>query len=273
MPKPTLTGIQISPEKTNFCPGEDIEFTSVADGNDLKYQWYLNDQPIFEAVEPTLSLKEITKDHEGKYKLVVNDKCPPALTSAVIEVKILPITEITLQPEDVEVKGDEPFELKVDGTGSNIKFQWFKNDSRLIGETNKTFKIVSAVITDEGDYTCQITGDCGDVMSEPATVKVDTSTSSVAFGKEYSDVGFKMSAIYDDRGEQIRVKLISEYDCYSSIKLYDILGNAVAIIYDGSIRQGSNDFVLSASTRQSGVYWLVAECGARRAVRKLMITK
>lgn len=273
LPKPSLTGIQVDPVKTGYCAGDDLHFTSEATGNDLKYQWYFKGELLADADEPNLTIEDITKDHEGKYKLVVTDVCPPALTSVEINIVVLPTTEITLQPKDTSVKMDKPFELTIDAKGSNISYEWYKDGSKLIGETGKSVKIQSAVITDEGDYTCLVTGDCGSVMSGIAKVKVDTSTVSVRFGTEVYSEGMRLSAISDDKSDLLRIKLMSEFECNLSLKIFDNLGNELAGIFDGFIKQGANDFTVSTSNYQSGVYWLVATCGDSRTAQKFIVIK
>lgn len=273
LPKPVLNWIKSNPEKLSFCPGETIEFTSSATGNDLKYQWYYNDVMLMDQTNPTFVIDTVTADHKGSYKLVVSDKCPPSLTSEVITINVLPETKITLQPSDTTLREEETIELKIDAEGSNLSFEWYKDDMKLIGETGKTVKIQSAVITDEGDYYCKVTGDCGTVDSEIAKVKVDTSENSVHYGEGYSDNGFRISAHTQNNGNVIKVKINSENECKTNIKLVDIFGSVVYEMHDLNIQPGTNDFAIQSEMLSSGVYWLTGECGALRSIMKVLIAK
>ena len=81
---------------------------------------------------------------------------------------------ISTQPRDViVVYGQEArLEVKAEMMTHSTRYQWFKNGQLLVGRTESQLVIASAVDSDEGSYTCQISTYEGSVMSHPASIKV-----------------------------------------------------------------------------------------------------
>jgi len=89
-----------------------------------------------------------------------------------------PAVEITQHPSDLAVYPGQQAVFTVAATGSNLTYQWQKNGGDLSdggdisGATTDTLQIASAEAADSGDYRCVVTGDCGTVTSNAATLTV-----------------------------------------------------------------------------------------------------
>jgi hypothetical protein len=91
----------------------------------------------------------------------------------VIDVTEATPTAISKQPQGVTVDEGAAIELSVTATGGTLTYQWFRNDAPIDGATLATLRIAAATANDAADYRCVVTGGCGVVTSEAATVRVN----------------------------------------------------------------------------------------------------
>ena len=80
--------------------------------------------------------------------------------------------EITTQPQGTMVPANGAATLTASAEGKFLTFQWQKDGTDLVGETNATlvFSDFNGTL-DEGNYTITISNDFGSVISAPAEVK------------------------------------------------------------------------------------------------------
>jgi hypothetical protein len=80
--------------------------------------------------------------------------------------------EITTQPQSAMVPANGSTTLSASAEGKFLTFQWQKDGSDLIGETNATLIFSDFNGTqDEGNYTITVSNDFGSVISAPAEIK------------------------------------------------------------------------------------------------------
>jgi hypothetical protein len=94
-------------------------------------------------------------------------------------VRIKAPTVITTQPAEskVEVCEDETVSFSIVATGEGtLNYQWFKDNNALAGKDEATLSIAAASVTDEGKYTCKVTGECGEVTSSEIMLTVNAKT-------------------------------------------------------------------------------------------------
>jgi predicted acyl esterase len=72
---------------------------------------------------------------------------------------------------------------------------------------------------------------------------------------------------------KIRFELPSEFNGNVSLKVYDILGKEIAVIYNGKLQQGMHEFTFSSAGLTSGVYFYALNTGASTQVRKMLVVK
>ena len=101
----------------------------------------------------------------------LNTTVTPAQLSSSIARHFKPA--ITTQPQPTNVNSDTNGTISVVSSGRYLSYQWKKNGSALMGETNSTHFIVDANATlHEGNYTVVVTNDFGSVESSSAEVLV-----------------------------------------------------------------------------------------------------
>ncbi len=87
----------------------------------------------------------------------------------------------------------DPLALSLNTDGAQLTYKWYK-DGSLLGTTGSELKISSVGLSNSGIYTCQATGLCGSVVSNPMNVTVHpvtrinylTPDTTIAFGSNAS---------------------------------------------------------------------------------------
>ena len=82
------------------------------------------------------------------------------------------LPEITNDPNNVTGLIGQPLQLTCRALGTNIVYQWMKNDVLISDVNSRILKIINVTESDEGVYKCVVSNKGGRVESNPATVKV-----------------------------------------------------------------------------------------------------
>ena len=70
-----------------------------------------------------------------------------------------------------------------------------------------------------------------------------------------------------------KLRLSAENDCNSFIYLTDNSGRFIRDIFSGLVNTAKNDVIFDCNDYAQGVYWIVAECGTSRTIKKCSIIK
>jgi hypothetical protein len=165
------------------CVGETANFSVIASGGGLTYQWKLagtdlvDDANISGSTTSNLSINSVSLSDAGAYTCIVNTESSSPAILTVNEITI-----INTQPEaKTRCEGDNVI-LSVNASGSTLSYQWQKDGANLIdvgtlsGATTATLSISTTVLTDIGNYRCIVTGTCGTANSNPAALTVYQNT-------------------------------------------------------------------------------------------------
>jgi hypothetical protein len=164
--------ITLQPTSRTVCPGDSTSFQVTASGTGLVYQWRRNGTNIGGASSPTLTLNAITAANAGSYDVVVSGNCG-SVTSSAATLTVRAATQITSQPGNQGTCAGESATFMVVATGSGtLVYQWRKNGTNLAGATSASYSIPSTSPGDTGSYSVVVTGDCGPVTSNAATLSV-----------------------------------------------------------------------------------------------------
>ncbi len=171
---PAEPEITQQPQDAAACEGGNASFEIVAVGTGvLLYQWFEDGQPVG-GDSPILELLNVQLDQDGaEITCEVTDVCG-ATVSAVATLTVNPGEPgITQQPQDTSAceGGDARFDIVATGTGT-LSYQWFE-DGNPVGGDSPTLDLLNVQLGQDGArITCEVSDDCGSVVSEAATLSV-----------------------------------------------------------------------------------------------------
>jgi hypothetical protein len=218
--------IKTQPENhvVEICEGDSISFSVSAEGSKLTYQWFFNNKKIPNATDTFLILQNVTTENSGKYKVVASGFCPPSDTSEEFQLNIIPKTKIISHSGDTTVKVGEKLFLYVSSVGSNLKYQWYRDNSKLLGANNYYFSTEKVSKSDEGKYFCIVEGTCGKDTTSEITVKIDTTIINQVSEQEKTLNKPNLLIVHN----QLLVDLNqADYEGSIEVAIFDFLGNEI----------------------------------------------
>ncbi|MFA6403579.1 MAG: ice-binding family protein [Salinivirgaceae bacterium] len=168
---PEITG---QPTIQTACVGDAANFSVVATGTGLTYQWrkgtvdLIDGGTISGATSATLTIDPVALlDVASSYNVVVSGTYPPNDTSINASLVVNTAPAITTQPANqIECSGSLAT-FSVVATGTSLTYQWRKgtvnltNGGNILGATTATLTIDPATVLDEAvDYNVVISGTC-----------------------------------------------------------------------------------------------------------------
>ncbi len=161
-----------APVSLTNCPGTTASFSVSATGTGLNYQWLKDGLALPGATSSTLTLNNVASVHAGPYAVVVRGTCGNAVTNSA-----------TLTVNENVVVASAPISLtncpgttasfNVSATGTGLSYQWFKDRTPLPGQTASTLVLNNISSADAGVYSVEVTGVCGNPVSQAATLTVN----------------------------------------------------------------------------------------------------
>lgn len=171
---PNITGTPIS---TSDCVGETITLTSTANGTgDITSQWMINGELQDGETSSAIDITLVAGD-----TLYVCNKFTNACGSVYSDSAMVIPDEaptITDQPETQTVCQGDTAHLSVKVVGKEpITYQWKKGGVNVYGmqysgDESSILNINGVNESHIGDYTCEVTNSCGEVISIVATLSV-----------------------------------------------------------------------------------------------------
>ena len=182
-----LPAITTQPADVTICGSSTVNFSVVATGTGLNYQWkkgttVLTDGgAISGATTANLAITPAVAGDAGAYTVTVSGACTPAVTSNVANLAVGTVAAITIQPTDKIACQGTTTTLSITVSGTGNSYQWRKNgvdlvnDTKISGATSATLTIANLSATDADIYTCRTGNTCsGFIVSSPAAIIVNT---------------------------------------------------------------------------------------------------
>jgi hypothetical protein len=167
---PTITS---HPSDVTTDLGTDVTFTVVATGSGLSYQWFKDGTSIAGETNSTLTISSFSESDKGFYHVAVSNSNGTA-TSNTATLSVTP-PSITSHPSDVTTDLGTDVTFTVVATGSGLSYQWFKDGTSIVGETNSTLTISSFSESDKGSYHVAVSNSGGTATSNTASLSVTSS--------------------------------------------------------------------------------------------------
>lgn len=252
---PMITSTSGTP--IEVCEGSSASMSVNATGTQLVYTWekFNTTANAWMALSGNLSTYTISstvKSDEGKYRVRVTGKCAGVSQQMVFDVFVYTKPVVLASGKDTAVCEGNSFAFTVTATGSplagetNLRFQWKRNGSDIVGATDSTYSMINATSIDQGTYTCEVKGRCGTVTSNAIKVTV---SKGVIISKQ-------------PQSKQICAGDAVTFDVVSNGTNYQWLKNGVAI--PGATN--SSYTINVASTSDAGVYTCVITSGCGQIV-------
>ena len=162
--------ITTQPAAATVTEGQTAQFTVVASGGTLVYEWFRDGVSlvgnggtrITGVNSQTLTIADARQSDAAKYSVVVSIAGSPALkaTSDEVTLKVNPAApQITTQPQGQTIIQGQSAQFSVVTVGSNLLFRWSKDGlelsdgGRVSGAATNTLNIGAVQSSDEGTYT------------------------------------------------------------------------------------------------------------------------
>ncbi len=268
---PSISSISKTPDNLSLCEGDPIRFSVSASGKDIKFAWRKNGVNIPNANDSVLSLSSIALSDIGKYDVRISGKCSPDTISGSFTITATPKTTILTASGDLTIKAGKTAHFSVSAAGANLTYEWHWNKIKITDATDSIFTIPNCTKNNEGRYMCIVKGTCGSDTSNEATLTVDT-VNSVSFSTDTQKDNLQIELI-SSANNTIKLRLSAENDCNSFIYLTDNSGRFIRDIFSGLVNTAKNDVIFDCNDYAQGVYWIVAECGTSRTIKKCSIIK
>jgi hypothetical protein len=172
-PPPIITQ---QPKDLTVDWGLTVTFTVGASGTPpFLYQWFSGTNTIAGETNAALTLRNVTTNHIGEYKVAVSNPSGVAVTSqpARLTVNIPAPPTISRQPQDATVDKGGTATFVVEASGSvPFLYQWFRGASSLPAEVNATLTLRNVATNQSGTYRVVVSNPYGSVSSTSALLTV-----------------------------------------------------------------------------------------------------
>jgi hypothetical protein len=170
---PVLPAVVVSPANLDVAIGGTGIFNAITTGTPpFAYQWEFNGRNISGANSAELTLSNVQVGNGGQYRVVVTSPFG-AVISPAAKLSLVTPTTILVPPADAEVVvgGTASFSVIALSSGP-LTYQWIFAGVAIPGATNSSYQVSNAQLTNEGNYTVQITNSAGSVTSASAALEV-----------------------------------------------------------------------------------------------------
>jgi len=187
------------PADAGVCESEALQLELEASGENLEYQWQVDEGSRFiDLIEDNhfnnvstavLSISEATVNmNQWSFRCVVYNICLEQISDAM-SLSIIPIPQFLVEPGDQSVCEMDEVQFEVEVTENGLDYQWQANEgggffdldetTNLSGVQESRLVIFKATFEMDGNqYRCMVTGNCTDLVSNPALLTIDPQPSA-----------------------------------------------------------------------------------------------
>jgi hypothetical protein len=156
---------------TIICAGQPVTLDVTAQGYNLSYKWFKNNQIVQSGSSSKLSFSAATPDNSGNYECEITGSCG-IVTSNITKLTVYPLTNITHISPNVEVPFGNDVTLNVTADGHDLVYQWQKDGTFIFNSNSSELLIPSVNATNIGIYWTIVSGTCGVETSDSIYVYV-----------------------------------------------------------------------------------------------------
>ena len=182
--------VSITSDKSTICAGGTVTYTATpVNGGTASYQWKVDGTNSGSASAlNTFAISSLTDGNTVTVVLTSSITCvtSPTATSNGLAITVAPETQIGSQPSDQSVCAlGNNVTFSVGATGDNLTYQWkagstnLANNSTYSGVATKDLSISNVSNADLLGYSVTVTGTCGTLTSNVATLTQSTSSINI----------------------------------------------------------------------------------------------
>jgi hypothetical protein len=169
----SIPEITVQPQDNTAVVGSSGRFSVAAKGHYLKYQWYLNGEPISGATSDTCETAAAVPAMDGSNYTcrVTNEAGTVESAAASLFVTVKPV--ITGEPQAVTANAGGNATFSVTAAGRELTYQWYCNGTRIESATSAKLELSKVTSDlDGGKYTCYVKNAAGETRSAAALLTV-----------------------------------------------------------------------------------------------------
>ena len=167
---PITTITQHSIDSTILCANGNFILNVTAQGDNLSYTWYQNGKRV--GTNKSFNKTNANESHTGIFTCQVSGACGSATTGNMY-VEVKPSTKIEYITSDTTATFGDNISLTAKVQGTELKYQWFKNNEAINGATSPKLNFTKLNANDIGNYHLLAQGTCGVVVSKPLYLYVN----------------------------------------------------------------------------------------------------
>ncbi len=170
------TIITTNPASQTVCAGGNVTFTAAATGTGvISYQWRKGGVNISGANAASYTINTVSATDAGSYDVIATGSCG-SVTSSAATLTVNIATAITAQPTNQASCLGGSVTFVVSAMGTNVTYQWQKGGVDITSAIAASYTINSVSVGDAGTYSVVMTGSCGTVTSNNATLTLTAGT-------------------------------------------------------------------------------------------------
>jgi hypothetical protein len=170
---PVPFAITAQPASATVERGGSATFTVAATGNLLTYQWRKDGVALPGATASSYLIVSATAADAASYSVLVRGVDNTVESDLVtLTVTVPAFVTITTQPASAAIKQGDSTTFAVSALGTDLHYQWKKNEGVLPGATNTGHRIVNATAADMGFYSVEVSNTAARVESNVVILTV-----------------------------------------------------------------------------------------------------
>jgi hypothetical protein len=172
--KVSIAQINEQPKSQKVFGGTDVTFSiSASATSELRYQWFHDGTRLIGSTNAFLVINKVSQSDAGRYWVEISNAVG-IQTSSTATLGVI-IAEISQQPKDVRASEGATVNFEVAAnSASEIKYQWFANNSLLPNATNSILTLTNVSIALRGNYYVVLSTQWGSIASARAALTVLT---------------------------------------------------------------------------------------------------
>ena len=149
-----------------------VNFTVVATGTSLRYQWQKNNVTITGATEASYTISAAVPSDAGLYRVIVSNTFGRD-TSVNVSLVVQTLPVIVMHPRDTSAIAGQTAVFSVSASGSDpLSYQWQKNGVNINGATGPVLTLSPVHASDSGLYRAIVSNEWGSAISDRARLFV-----------------------------------------------------------------------------------------------------